>query len=124
MNARYHSFFVATLAISLSGCDASSVYDGGEIIKQSLRSPSSYSLVSGKQVWAGKSAAGDVSYIVRIEYDAQNGFGATIRDCKFVAYSVKGSKVHWNQRSAMATCESPQFDQATVEGMRKYNFQS
>ena len=124
MNSRIITASIVVACIALSGCELTSVANGSGIIQDGLRSPSSFSLVSGKEMWAGKSAAGNDAYIVRIEYDAQNGFGATIRDCKFVAYSVKGTKLHWNPQSSIATCESPTFDATTVEAMRKYHFQS
>jgi hypothetical protein len=94
------------------------------IIKKSLRSPSSFILVSGKEVWSGKNTEGDAAHIVRIEYDAQNGFGADIRDCKLVAYNDKGKKYEWKENGAMNQCGTKLFDETQmVEIIRKINFE-
>lgn len=73
---------------SVVGCSRHATYaDASDLIKKQLRSPSSYLLVSEDDVWTGKNQSGGDKYVVRIEYDAQNGFGATIRDCKLVVLS-------------------------------------
>lgn len=115
------------IAVALTACGVADnrVANASEIIKKSLRSPSSFSLVSGKEVWSGKNPEGNAAYIVRIEYDAQNGFGAMIRDCKLVAYNVKGDKIEWRTNGAMDACEAkPLFDETQmVEMIRKINFE-
>ena len=115
----------ALLATVLTGCGDSRVINAGEIIKKSLLAPSSFSLVSGKEVWSGKNAEGNLAHIVRVEYDAQNGFGAMIRDCKLVAYSDKGSNISWQTNGAMEACGSnPLYGEAQmVEWMRRSNFE-
>jgi hypothetical protein len=128
MYQRSFAFLTAgAIAVGLVGCGVADnrVSNASEIIKKSLRSPSSFSLVSGKEVWSGKNTEGNASYIVRVEYDAQNGFGATIRDCKLVAYNIKGDKFEWRTNSAMEACEDkPLFDETQmVEIMRKINFE-
>jgi len=78
-------FWLVTLLLVGCTTDPNTSAMAGEIIKKDLRSPSSFSLVSGKEMWKGKDQEGNPAFIVRVEYDAQNGFGAMIRDCKLVA---------------------------------------
>ncbi len=79
---------ITTLAsmFLLAGCGDDQVSNASGIIKKGLQSPSSFVLISGKSVWSGKTNQGLPAHVVRIEYDAQNGFGATIRNCNMVAY--------------------------------------
>jgi hypothetical protein len=123
----HHRTLAVLIAVALAGCGIADnrVSNASEIIKKSLRSPSSFSLVSGKEVWSGKNGEGKPAYIVRIEYDAQNGFGAMIRDCKLVAYTDNGDKISWRTNGAMDACEAkPLFDETQmVEMMRKINFE-
>ena len=109
--------------IGLVGCDIGATSNAQEIIKKGLRAPSTFSAVSSEQVWKGRSSAGHDAFIVRVEYDAQNGFGAIIRDCKFVAFSTNGSEMTWKTQGALATCDNnAAFEKSTVDGMRRYNF--
>lgn len=73
-----------------------------EVVKTTLKAPSTFSLVSSQTLWTGQSEAGDAAYIVRVEYDAQNGFGATIRDCRMAAFS-SGDGEHFKYKPQFAT---------------------
>lgn len=64
-----------------------------KLLKEALRSPASYSSASSDTVWTGKTDTGKKARIVKVTFDAQNGFGATIRDCQYVAFWYDGSKV-------------------------------
>ncbi len=75
------------------------------IIKDALRSPSSYSVVSQKVLWTGKDETSK-AYIVKTDFDAQNGFGGTIRDCYYTAFSVNGKNVNWNKLMGVRKCSS------------------
>ena len=123
---KFRSFSIPAcvlLSATLVGCGFGAVTEASEIIKTQLRSPSSFALISGKEVWSGKTSTGQVAHIVRVEYDAQNGFGATLRACKFVAFRIEGDQVKWKAQGSIATCDSSaDYEQATVSGMRKYNF--
>ena len=100
---------ITTLAtiLLLAGCGDNQVSSANEIVKTRLKSPSSFSLVSGKTVWSGKTNHGQPAYIVRVEYDAQNGFGAAIRDCNMVAFwdEGKGNSVSYLTPGAIQDCE-------------------
>jgi hypothetical protein len=91
----------------LAGCGDNHVSSAVEIVMTRLKSPSSFSLVSGKTVWSGKNNHGQPAYVVRIEYDAQNGFGAAIRDCNMVAFWDKGegNSVSYLSPGAIQNCE-------------------
>lgn len=117
---------VGALALSLFGCDMTGnrVATASEIIKKNLRSPSSFSLISGKEVWSGKDSKGISAYIVRIEYDAQNGFGAIIRDCQLVAFTINDDKYKPAYRST-EVCESKSLsynESQMIETLRKFNY--
>lgn len=114
------------LSSLLFGCDIENnrVLTASEIIKKNLRSPSSFSLISGKDVWSGNDTNGVSAYIVRIEYDAQNGFGAIIRDCQLVAFTMNDGKYKPAYRSTEA-CESKSLsynESQMIEALRKFNY--
>jgi hypothetical protein len=105
MHQRIISFLIVILLLTgLVACGDRAVDRASQIIKENLRSPSSFSLISGKQMWSGKNSDGNEAYVVRVEYDSQNGFGSMIRDCKMVGYSVKGDKLSWQGNQAIADC--------------------
>lgn len=80
------------------------------VIKNGLRSPDSFQYLSGKVIWNG-TYEGNAAYVTLVSYNAQNGFGATLRACAFVAYSLtKDDQVSWNptfgmQETDRAACE-------------------
>ena len=114
------------ITVGISGCGdlATPTSKATIIIKKTLKSPSSFSLFSGYEVWTGKDADGNPAHIVRIEYDAQNGFGATLRDCKLVAYNDKDGDFEWRKNTAMDACAVPPlFDEAKIiETLKERNF--
>lgn len=57
-------------------------------------------------MWKGENAEGKPSYIVQIEYDAQNGFGASLRDCKLVSFFEDEGFVKWAPRAGIMHCAS------------------
>lgn len=126
MRARHLSLFViGCVALGLLGCDAldGRVSNASEIVKKGLLSPSSFSLVSGREVWSGKDKDGNPAHIVRIEYDASNAFGAKLRDCKLVAYIDKGSKIQWKTEWAVQPLDVGGPDEAaSIEITRVWNF--
>lgn len=96
------------ILLSLGGCADPKVENACVVLKKNLTSPATFSLVSSEVVWEGVDSAGHPAYIVGIEYDAQNGFGATIRDCKLVAYTLDGDKIRWDPFCAFWPCEGVQ----------------
>lgn len=76
-----------------------------QIIKGSLRSPSSYRVNSQKVLWSGKSGSRK-AFIVKTEFDAQNGFGANIRDCYYTSFSIESNNVSWSQVWGLRKCSS------------------
>ncbi len=99
---------LCVLTVLLLGCADSKVENACIVVKKSLTAPSSFSLVSSEVVWEGVDTAGHPAFIVGIEYDAQNGFGAVIRDCKLVAYTLDGDKIRWDPFCAFWPCEGIQ----------------
>jgi len=74
-----------------------------EIIQEALKSPGSFKLISATIVWTGKYKDRD-AYIVKTEYDAQNGFGALLRGCHYVSLSLQGDQFFWNRAVALEEC--------------------
>lgn len=112
---------VSSTCALLTACSSGSVQDAKIIVQKAMRAPSSFSMINGEEMWAGKHNGG-YAYIVRIEYDGQNGFGATLRDCKIVAFTNTAGDLRWDPSSGLATCENPSLDAATAKAMRKYHF--
>lgn len=115
---------VIILSLPLFACNMPSnrVATAIEIIKKNLRSPSSFSLISGKEVWSGKDSKGISAHIVRIEYDAQNGFGAITRECELVAFTINDGKYKPAYRSTGA-CEFESYTEPQmIESLRKFNY--
>jgi hypothetical protein len=99
MKKLFNLSLTIALLLMISGCGGNEEAIGGSdtVIQKSLKSPSSYRPVSHAVLWSGKSADGKNAYIVRTEYDAQNGFGALIRDCSYTSFTIEGEKVEWSQ---------------------------
>lgn len=74
-----------------------------QLIKSQLQSPSSFVPVSQSVLWQGKYKTRN-AYIVKVEYDAQNGFGAMLRGCQYVAFSLENDKINWNQLFYLTDC--------------------
>lgn len=112
------------MVLLLSGCEAilgtDEEFNAGEIIKDSLKSPSSYKRLNSKVLWRGKNDFGE-SFIVRVEYEAKNPFGASIRDCQVVAYSNNGKKLYWIGHGAITSCESIGTSADVIDGFAKVN---
>ncbi len=71
------------------------------VIKSSLRSPDSFEYISGKVIWQGIHK-GNEAYVTLVSYNAQNGFGALIRGCAIVAFSLtENEEVLWKSQSGM-----------------------
>lgn len=101
VSGRARNCAVALMALVLAGCEGREIAACEDYVKDGLRSPSTYRRVSvasrdeaataarivelgGRQVRGGQSLA---LRMVTIEYDAQNAFGAPIRNaaqCGFV----------------------------------------
>ena len=108
----------------ISGCEAilgpDEEYNAGEIIKDSLKSPSSFRRLDGKVLWKGKNDFGD-SFVVRINYEAKNSFGVFIQDCHVVAYSNNGKQLHWIPGSSIWPCKTVGDNPDIIEGFAEGN---
>jgi len=80
------------LLLGLTGCGNPVFSNADTMIKSSLQSPSSYKAISHKEIWKGKRKGND-AYVVRVEYDASNLFGANLRECVYVAYWIEDGYV-------------------------------
>jgi hypothetical protein len=56
-----------------------------EILKKRLKSPSTYKRISSLEVW------GEGGHRFRIEFDAQNAYGALMRECYYVPLQEQGN---------------------------------
>ena len=77
-----------------------------QLVKESLRSPASFNPVSTTVTWKGRYQNRD-AYVVKTEYDAQNGFGAMLRGCHYVAFALEGDQIHWNKLFFLEECRAP-----------------
>jgi hypothetical protein len=84
-----------------------------------LRSPTSYSAASHDTVWSGKDKVGHSARIVKVTYDSQNGFGAMIRDCQYVAFWYEGLRIMYFPKSSTWTCGEEQ--SIAIEMLRDAN---
>ena len=104
LTALSKTFLALTITLFLFGCDnINSLFkaDPGKqasvIVQQQLSSPGSFKYVSSEVLWKGKSQNGEPAYVVSVVYDAQNAFGAMLRDCMLVSfYETSDNKVGWN----------------------------
>lgn len=91
---------------SISGIFASVKAYGAadQIIQSQLTSPGSYKAVRHDLLWSATLGA-ESAYIVRAEYDAQNGFGAMLRGCQYVSFVITGEKLSYNRRDGQQQCD-------------------
>lgn len=112
------------VSVLFAGCNAifgpDEEYNAGEIIKDGLKSPSSFKKLDGKVLWRGKNDFGD-SFVVRIRYEAKNSFGAPIQDCLVVAYSNNGKQLHWIPGSSIWPCKTVGDNPSIIEGFAEGN---
>lgn len=113
---------IALFLILLTGCGQldSRVANGSAIVKSKLQAPSSFRLVAGKGLWSGTDSKGRPAHIARIEFDAQNGFGAMIRGCYYASWYEDGSAVRWNEYG-LTDCMH-MTDEDAVALMKQANF--
>lgn len=97
-----------------------------QLLVSSLKSPASFNPVSMSIAWQGTHKNMN-AYIVRAEYDAQNGFGALLRGCHYLAFSLNGEEIVWNKNYFMQECAQgvpSAEDSSTIEFIAELNFQS
>ena len=91
------------------------------VVKESIRSPSTFQYVSGSVLWTGLDESKNPAYIARVIYDAQNDFGAIIRSCAMVAYAQRtdGTTV-WNKNFGVNGGCDDSASMVQVGGEKKY----
>jgi hypothetical protein len=105
------------------------VGNASTILKKSMPSPSSFKLISSRVIWKGKNSEGKPAYVVRMTYDAQNAFGAVLRDCTLVSFWENGDTLQWNNLFGLSPCAfgGVVWDDRVVDGMgeqiAKLNFE-
>jgi len=97
-------FVIAILALSACGPDSKATSAASTVIKHYLLSPASFSEQSSKIVWKGKNRAGKNAYMVNVIFDSANGFGAIIRACNTVVFTLEGEKVEWVDGASVNGC--------------------
>jgi hypothetical protein len=109
MQVRSLSVITAVIAAFVVGCGNGTdpTLPAISIAQESLRSPSTFQYISSDVLWTGRNKEKNPAYIVKVVYDAQNGFGATIRECSIVAYAQKSDgHAIWNRVFGVITgCE-------------------
>ena len=95
------------------------------IIKRSIKTPGTYRRLSSEQVWSGKTASGYTAYVMKVEFDAQNEFGALLRQRWLVAFHTEGENFAW--KGPFATGDLNDWDPSNEDGlirfMVEHNFQ-
>ena len=75
------------------------------VIRSQLVSPASYQEISSEVFWSGKTKNGLDAYIVKVIFDSQNAFGATLRNCQVASFSIEGDNVRWNKTFSLRKCD-------------------
>lgn len=111
--------------LTMSGCgEESTAMDAADqLVMNSLRSPSSYSPASKKVLWKGVNKDGHPAYIIRVDYDAQNGFGAMLRGCNLAAFYLKGDQFGYRGTGVDSCMGSPgsEDERFGLEITRRFN---
>lgn len=100
------------IVLTLSACDflSPSVESmGEEIVKQYQKSPDSFKSEFSEIIWKGREKGGKDVYVVRVSYDSQNSFGAMLRGCAFVAFTVVGREYQWRREAGFQEQEDARF---------------
>lgn len=88
---------------SLFSGDGQAKQVADQIIKGELKAPGSFRTVRQDVLWS-KKMAGETAYVVRTEYDAQNGFGALLRGCQYTSFITEGEQFRFDRLSGMQPC--------------------
>jgi len=88
---------------SLFSGDGQAKQVADQIIKGELQSPGSYRVVRQDVLWSNTMGS-ETAYVVRTEYDAQNGFGALLRGCQYTSFITEGKQFRFNPLSGMQPC--------------------
>lgn len=75
------------------------------VIKSQLVSPSSYQQVSSEVFWSGQTNKGHDAYIVKVIFDSQNAFGASLRNCQIASFTVDGDTAKWSPVMGLRKCD-------------------
>lgn len=82
--------FLAMLLLVLTNCAGPEIADCEQAVQGDLTSPASYKRVSTDS-FLDRTGPAPVQ-VVRIEYDADNSFGATLRDTAICKYLVRDNR--------------------------------
>lgn len=75
-----------------------------QLIADRLKAPATYRVVQQDVLWSASNGAQD-AYIVRTEFDAQNGFGAMLRGCYYATFKVEGGQIRYSPVHALSECD-------------------
>jgi len=84
----------------------STVNEAESILKQRLKSPSSYRRLDAEVAWEGTTRSGSEVSVVMLEYEATNSFGASLKDCTAVGYLDDGTTLRW-LNNTIDVCSAP-----------------
>ncbi len=73
------------------------------IVKMGLKTPSTYKRISGVELRSGAASAGGTSHVFRIEYDAQNIYGALVRDCTVAVFREDRGEIYYFRLDLITT---------------------
>ncbi len=114
------------IAASLSGCGAAGPENqAAHLLKQQMKDPSSFYSTDTKIMWQGKDKKNREAYVIKVDFKAQNSFGAVLPGCKMVAFAMEGESLSYNKPMAFDTCGTegdPLFDPKQVAEVMSSQF--
>lgn len=111
---------LVAIMVSSCGFTADPQAHAAHLLKQKMKSPASFSVVSSKVMWHGNDNKGRDAYIVKVDYDAANSFGAVLRDCKLVSFAYDhGQYYAINPFLTFFMCGNDNNPMASPEAMTK-----
>ena len=91
------------------------------IVQNNIKSPASFQLVSTKLHWTGADAKGNPAYIMSVVFDAQNSFGALLRDCVITAFGIEGKEAVYKRELGTQGCKQGMSERELVDIMVTMN---
>ena len=73
------------------------------VVMMGLKTPSTYKRISGVELRSGAATAGGTSHVFQIDYDAQNIYGALVRECAVAVFREEGEEVYYFRLDLIAT---------------------
>jgi hypothetical protein len=107
--------------MAAQGFIASPEQEARNRITESLRAPSSFKEIENNRIWEGNDKEGRDAFILKIEYEAMNGFGGINRECQYVAISRKYLTLYWKTTLNKMTCMEKENEKFGIKALAETN---